>query len=361
MNKLGFARGRKDRASDIFNMGSILCEHQLQIAIVTTISIFKFQIAFVTTTNILENMSTTKIITVFGATGNQGSSVINTVLAHPEIANKYQLRGVTRNKDSVKSKALTLKGVEMVEVDLNDPSSIAAAVKGSYGVYINTDYWTLLNKDAEIEQGKNIFNSCKENGVQHVVLSTLPYVSKLSAGKFTGVAHFDSKAIVGEYAEAHKGNMIISYFLPAMYMENIKQAAQESNDIVNISFPFQDPDFPWPMISPSRDTGNYVVGLFEAGERANGVAVQGVSAWTTPTKVAEVLGRHLGKEVRFNSIEPEVYEQYLPGNIRDELSEMMQWIGESSYYGKGTEKEQGESDKWLVAPGELTTWESTLR
>lgn len=306
-------------------------------------------------------MASKKLLTIFTATGNQGSSVINTILSHSNIAAQYRLRGVTRNKTSEKSKALASRGVEMVEANLDDRASIANAIKGSYGVFINTDYWTLLDKDREIQQGTDIFNSCKQAGVHHVVLSVLPNVSKLSSGKYNGVAHFDSKAIVGEHAEANKGKMMVSYFLPAMYMENIKQVAQDVNGTMIISLPFADPDFPWPMITPSRDTGKYVAGLFEAGDAANGVAVHGVSAWTTPNKVAQVLAKHLGKNVQFQSVTAKQYEQYLPEKIRDELSEMMQWIGESSYYGKRSEKDQAASDEWIIKGEELTSWEEFVK
>lgn len=302
-------------------------------------------------------MASKRIITIFGATGNQGSSVIDVLLSRSDLMNEYSCRGVTRNKNGDKAKALAVRGVQMVEADLNDRPSITAAIQGSYGVFINTDYWSLLDKDAEIKQGTNVFDSCKQAGVHHVVVSTLPHVAKLSAGRYSGVAHFDSKAIVGEYAEANKGNMIVSYFMPAMYMENIKQGSQEANGSTIISYPFQNPAVPWPMISPSRDTGKYVVGLLEAGDAANGVAVQGVGAWTTPNQVAKVLADHLGKDVLFKSVSPKTYEQYLPEKIRDELSEMMQWIGESSYYGMGSEKSQPDSDKYLVKGGELTSWE----
>ena len=303
-------------------------------------------------------MTTRKLITVFAATGNQGSSVINTILSSRVMSEKYSLRGTTRDTGSANSKALASKGVEMVTVDLNDPETIASAVKGSYGAFINTDYWTLLDKAAEVRQGKAILNCCIDAKVHHVVLSSLPYVSKLSNGKYQHLDHFDSKAEVAEYASKYHGDMIISYFEPAMYFENIKQVL--SPDQKMVALPFADPDVPWPMISPSRDTGNYVTGLFEAVDKADGVTVQAVSEWTTPNRLVKELGEHLGTPVAFNSTSPEVYESYLPEKIRLELGEMMQWIGEASYYGIGTESKQAESDKWLLEPNELTSWKQFI-
>lgn len=59
-----------------------------------------------------------KIFTVFGATGNQGGSVIRAVLADPVLSKEYKLRGVTRDVSKPAAQALTAKGVEMVKVRL---------------------------------------------------------------------------------------------------------------------------------------------------------------------------------------------------------------------------------------------------
>lgn len=57
-----------------------------------------------------------KIFTVFGATGNQGGSVIKAVLADPVLSKEYKLRGVTRDVSKPAAQALAAKGVEMVKV-----------------------------------------------------------------------------------------------------------------------------------------------------------------------------------------------------------------------------------------------------
>jgi len=57
-----------------------------------------------------------KILTVFGATGNQGGSVIKNILSHPQLSKTYKIRAVTR--DVSKPAAITLKekGAEVVTV-----------------------------------------------------------------------------------------------------------------------------------------------------------------------------------------------------------------------------------------------------
>jgi uncharacterized protein YbjT (DUF2867 family) len=57
-----------------------------------------------------------KIITVFGATGNQGGSVVRAILNHPELSKEWKVRGITRNVNKPDAQALVGKGVEMVSV-----------------------------------------------------------------------------------------------------------------------------------------------------------------------------------------------------------------------------------------------------
>lgn len=63
-------------------------------------------------------MSSKKIITVFGATGNQGGSVVQIFLNDPKLKDKWAVRGVSRNVESGSAKELTALGVDMVSVCL---------------------------------------------------------------------------------------------------------------------------------------------------------------------------------------------------------------------------------------------------
>jgi uncharacterized protein YbjT (DUF2867 family) len=61
-------------------------------------------------------MSGKKIITVFGATGNQGGAVVETFLNDPTLKKDWAVRGVTRDVTKESSKKLAAKGVEVVSV-----------------------------------------------------------------------------------------------------------------------------------------------------------------------------------------------------------------------------------------------------
>jgi len=60
-----------------------------------------------------------KILTVFGATGQQGGALIQHILRHPQLSELYKIRGVTRDVSGQISRAIADQGVEMVEVRNN--------------------------------------------------------------------------------------------------------------------------------------------------------------------------------------------------------------------------------------------------
>ncbi|KAM0719761.1 hypothetical protein Q7P37_003894 [Cladosporium fusiforme] len=301
-------------------------------------------------------MSAKRLLTIFGATGNQGGSVIDIVLARPELSAKYALRGITRDPSSSKSQKLASLGVEVVKGDLEDVDSLKKALVGSYGVFGVTDFWSMLSKPREVQQGKNIFEACQATDVKHFVWSSLPNVSKLSNGKHTLVEHFDGKAEVREFVDENKGGMIVSYFMPAMFIDVPKTSINDMGQGPTLAQPYPDENIPIPLLNPRKDSGKYVMGLFEADDAANGVAVQGVSTWTTPKKLVTEAGQYLGKEVKFASIPGEVFATFLPEAIREDLTDMFLWVGEESYYGLGSEKKQGESEKFLIKDADLYTW-----
>ncbi len=63
------------------------------------------------------------ILTVVGATGVQGGSIVASALA----AGNYKVRGLTRNVNSAKATALASQGVEVVAADLGDEESLIQA------------------------------------------------------------------------------------------------------------------------------------------------------------------------------------------------------------------------------------------
>lgn len=57
-----------------------------------------------------------KVITVFGATGQQGGSVVRELLKHPKLSSEYTIRAVTRDVNGAAAQALVKQGVEVKSV-----------------------------------------------------------------------------------------------------------------------------------------------------------------------------------------------------------------------------------------------------
>lgn len=57
-----------------------------------------------------------QIITVFGATGIQGGSVIRSLLFDPSLSKEFKVRGVTRDVSKPAAESLAKLGVEVVKV-----------------------------------------------------------------------------------------------------------------------------------------------------------------------------------------------------------------------------------------------------
>ena len=61
-------------------------------------------------------MSDKKVLVVFGATGVQGGSVVNSILADPATAATFTIRAVTRDTTKDTAQALQRRGAEVVAV-----------------------------------------------------------------------------------------------------------------------------------------------------------------------------------------------------------------------------------------------------
>jgi len=141
-----------------------------------------------------------QVILVFGATGRQGGSVVDELLRRGD---KFRVRAATRGVTAEKAQQLKSRGVDVVRVDLTklieneDDEDYRQAVRGCYGLFLMTDYWTPGVGGHEVAIGRRAAKIAKEEGVQHIIWSTLPNPASLSSGRLE-VPHFADKALVDE-------------------------------------------------------------------------------------------------------------------------------------------------------------------
>lgn len=164
-------------------------------------------------------MSFSKLIVVLGATGNQGGSVADVFLNEAG----WRVRAVTRNPSGGKAQALAARGAEVVQADLDDPSTLPPAFESATAIFAVSDFWGIYGDPANKNKPKpgqplNLWAAEQEThqlkglivaaaGVptlERFILSSLSNATKWSKGKYTHVYHFDSKAKAENYArESH--------------------------------------------------------------------------------------------------------------------------------------------------------------
>ncbi|KAI9147327.1 putative hscarg dehydrogenase [Paramyrothecium foliicola] len=146
-----------------------------------------------------------KIVTVVGATGVQGASVVEALLDNPT----YTIRAITRNGQSDAAKALAAKGVSVVEADIDSIESLKAAFAGSHSIFAVTNFFeTLITKGIEesmkreTRQGINLADAAAAtDSLEHYVWSTLPNSKQNSGGKLA-VAYYESKNQVDSHIKS---------------------------------------------------------------------------------------------------------------------------------------------------------------
>ncbi|CZR56703.1 related to nitrogen metabolic regulation protein nmr [Phialocephala subalpina] len=285
-------------------------------------------------------MSSKKLLVVFGATGNQGGSVILTVLSDPFLSSQFQLRGITRDPTKPSAAALSSQGVELVKADLDDKESLKKALEGAYAVFAVTNWQEVLDKKREVQQGKNIADVAKEVGVQQVIWSSLPNVSKITGGKNTGVLHFDSKAVVEEYMKSI-GLPATFLLLGVFFHYSLFQLVPTSSDPAKKSYTLKVPlplSTKYALIDANKDVGKYVKSILLNRDALLGKQVLGGVREYSIEEAAGILRDVGGLDVKAAQVSEVEYRGILaavgfPEFLQDDMVSNMKYIEEYGFFG----------------------------
>lgn len=298
-----------------------------------------------------------KILAVFGATGQQGGSIIDYVLNDPELNQKYKIRAITRDTDSEKAKQLKKK-VEVVHGDVLNPASLETALTGAHTVFAMTiPSFDPESPELEYNSGKTIADVAVEKGVEYIIFSTLPGVKEISGGKYTKVTPFDKKAKVEHYIRSLH-NIKSAFYSPGYFMENYEAqpflAPKKSSDGTWIIARNTSPQTQSPYLDCVGDSGKFVGAILAAPDKYEGKTFCAATALYTWTEVAAAMSKAMGKTVVYKQIPLEEFKKNLPF-FPDGYGEVFCYQEEFGYYGPGT----GELVAWAVenARGRLSTLE----
>ncbi|KAK8083934.1 hscarg dehydrogenase [Apiospora saccharicola] len=291
-----------------------------------------------------------KIITIVGATGVQGGSVVRALLDNP----KYTIRAVTRNVKSDAAQALVNRGVEVVEADLHDVDSLRVAFAGSHAIFAVTNFFDALpavgvERAMEIETllGANLADAAAATeSLAHYVWSTLPNSRRNTGGEIV-VPYYESKNRVDDYVKENHPQLLqkTTFFWAGWYAGNINYPWFKP-----IAVPSADGgDGPGPHIqllgvSPSTiipiagdektNVGLFVRAILDHPEKTlPAQTVAGVVKQATYSEVAQVYDAARGTQVRCVQIPKDDYRGLWPvwGELMDVTNSHFEVMGRKAF------------------------------
>ncbi|KAI0159804.1 NAD(P)-binding protein [Xylariaceae sp. FL1272] len=290
-------------------------------------------------------MAPKKIISVIGATGNQGFSVARTFSALPG----WQVRAITRNPSSDKSKELSSLGCVVTKADLSDKSSLSRAFEGSHAIFVNTDFWaayrasvaagdapeksSAIGWDTEILHGKNA--AAAAAGVptlEKFIYSALGPMKRASEGKYYRSMHWETKSAIVDYIEneqpelAKKSSFIYigGYTTNQFLLPRPNPATGEYVMIAPCPATTR-----MPIIDAQNSPGPFVRALVE--DEAPGKKLLAYDSYLNVDQVAEVWSKVTGKPSKYIGMTMEAVHHMT--KIPFEVLEGAAFIGEYGYMG----------------------------
>jgi uncharacterized protein YbjT (DUF2867 family) len=252
-----------------------------------------------------------KLILVTGATGTQGGAIARELLDRG-----YQVRALTRNPDSPQAQVLTSLGAQLVKGDFNNVESIAAAMDGVYGVFAVTLFWS-EGYDGEVRQGKRLIDAAVEEGVEHIVLTSVA-----GADESTGIPHFDSKWEVEQYLQQTDINW--SIVRPVEFMDNWLWSVEEFKAGRLVDPRSTDSSHQWIAAS---DIGFFVAEAFDNPSQWVGKTQEIAGDQLTVGQLAGILTEAFGTEITHEQIAWEDFETDAGG----EMTIMYRWFEDEGY------------------------------
>jgi uncharacterized protein YbjT (DUF2867 family) len=254
-------------------------------------------------------------IAVFGGTGQQGGSVINSLLSRGA-----QVRALVRNPGSDRAQALAGRGVELARVEIGDAASLSAALGGVAAFFFMTTPagHRLADIEGETQQGIALADAAVAAAVPHVVFSSVG-----GAERDSGVPHFESKRRVEEHLE--QSGLRVTVVRPVAFMDNFTAMGPsvENGELV-LRWPLPD-DVPLQLVAV-RDIGRISASLLLGAAEAPGGAVEIAGDELTGSRIAAAFGAHAGLPARYEALPLHVL-----GDDADAQA-MFRWFAETPAY-----------------------------
>ncbi|KAF8847660.1 NAD(P)-binding protein [Acephala macrosclerotiorum] len=294
-----------------------------------------------------------------------GTVVMSIVITGPEtplsLSKTYKIRAVTRDTTKPAAQALSSQGVELVQGDADDASTLGPILKNAHTVFsLTTTTYDSQCYTRELTQGKAIADACVAANVQYLIFSSLPHCPSISSGKYKGVESFDAKADVETYI---RGLPIKSaFFMPGSFMQNfhtrVMQPVPMGDGVWGI-FNVVSPETLLPLIDTGDDTGKYIGAVLAEPEKFEGKSLCASTEVRTMDDICETISRMSGKTMVYKQLPESVFRGFMPNEVQAEnIVQMMLYIQDFGYYGKDFVEKVAETGEMVGA--KLTTLEEYL-
>ena len=300
-----------------------------------------------------------RVIAVTMATSRQGIGVVKELSK----TNKYQIRAITRNTQSVKARELAnLNNVEIIKGDLMEPLSLKKAFDGVEAIFGNTTPtkgWKIIRgsivRSYEIEQGLNLINQVKfayEFGkLNHFIFSSISK-AKDPLKNEPAPGHFTSKWDIEDYIDKKGLSKITTVLRPVSYFENFENKIPGYNLSKKILPGIIGKDFKWQTIAVD-DIGKWVRGVLSKSNKYKNQSINIAGE--------ELTGEEMAKKLQNIVITEKIATKYLmiPRFIikllEYDIGVMADWI-ERSGYGADMKKLKKIQNELNIKPTTLDDW-----
>jgi uncharacterized protein YbjT (DUF2867 family) len=253
-----------------------------------------------------------KVVLVTGATGNQGGATARHLLAAG-----WRVRALMRDDTARAAAALAAAGAELVRGNLDDRTSVEAAVRGAYGVYS-----VQSANGNEIAQGKTVAAAAKAADVQHLVYSSVGGVE--SQNRF--YLEHGWGAIDKWQIEMHIRDLGVpaTILRPGGFMEDFISPARFFQD-GSLNVPWHD-DLVMNLIA-TDDIGALAALAFAEPHGYLGTAMELAGDRLTAPRIVDALSRAAGRPIGHTRVPLDILWEHSP-----EAAKVFTWANET-YFG----------------------------
>lgn len=294
-------------------------------------------------------------ILIFGATGDQGHSLMRQVAAAG-----YRVRAATRNAADFPASAFP--GVEAVSADFTDQASLDAAAAGCAGIIMHLPF--TFDRDYARLMGRNIAQAASRARVAKIVFHT----SCVVMDHDLGLAGHDARRDIE--AELAAVGVPYVFIRSAVFMDNMARVWVKPA-IVNsgiLAYPCK-PDLKISWVS-QEDIAGYMIAAFQhPGLTADRFTVGGPEA-LTGAEVGVRLSQAIGRTITFRSLDPDEFAGAMSklvtgsaaferGSLYDRMAEFYRWYNAQPVSPLNIDL-RPVLEKLAVRPTPLLVWASEL-